>query len=835
MFNDFSTKLAINNVSVREVTEAVRRHNFEEAGGQLKTADREYTVTIMSNLEKPVQFEEMAVIERDGRIIKMKDLGHVEMMPEERQTKAYFNGQRVISIGILKQGLANPMDIANAVKNKLPELRKKLKADMSLDISFDDTKYIDVAVKQVYRTIAEAILFVTFVVLVFLTSLRASLIPLVTIPVSLVGTFFFVYLLGFTINTFSLAAMVLAVGLVVDDAIVVLENSYRYLEKGLSPFVAASQSINEIGFSVIAMTLTLAAVYAPTALAQGLTGKLMIEFSITLAISVLISGFVALTLSPMMCARMLANQKLTLPEQKLIGWLEKNIKIEERLTKLDHLYENLLRKVLSMKKNLLIGVVILGSFCFFLYNYIPKNLLPTQDKNTIIIDGEAPQSATLEFTDKYVKLLDEKLSKIPDIEKKDAKIDNITHYKIQITLKDRKKKSTSQIIKDISKIYDSIPGINARISTEDQSQIIQFAVRGNKDIEQLQNYMGLIHQNLGSSGLFQPGTLSTQRHKQEEYIIKIDEKVDALKTDPRAIADMIKSLMKGEKSTEFKKENRRYDVIVEVDQKFKKTIYDYLKIYVKTHNRNEETRIPLSELIKIESTMGYPNVLHYKKTRMVDAIYKLNAGVGLKECIKKIESVSKKVLPDDVYLEFIGKTKEFIEEGYWMVFIFALSICFIYLVLAAQFESWRDPFIIILTVPLSLAGGILGLLLLLKDPNLTLWGNIGFITLIGLITKHGIMMVDFANKLLEKNYTPTQAILEASKIRLRPILMTTSAMVLGTIPLLLAHGPTEKANNELGAVIVGGLIVGTLLTLFVIPSVYIIFKNPKTQSIDDVQ
>lgn len=828
------TKLAVNNVSVRDVIESVKKHNFELPAGQVKTQEREYTVTVVSNLEKPIQFENMTVLEKDGRIVKIKDLGRVEMIPEDKQSRSRFNGKRVISIGVLKQSISNPIDITNAIKKKLPEIRSKLKPGMILDVAYDGAQYINVSVKQVYKTIFEAILFVTIVVLLFLSSFRAALIPLITIPVSLMGTFFVIYLLGFTINMFSLAAIVLAVGLVVDDAIVVLENTYRYIEKGLKPMDAAFKGIGEVGFAIIAMTLTLVSVYAPTTLAEGFTGKLMIEFAVTLAVAVIISGFVALTLSPMMCARMLTNSKnnkhLTKYEKKALHWLETNIRVEERLNKLDNIYEKYLTRAINIKKRVVLLVCLFGACCFLLYTYIPRNLLPQEDKNTIEIVGEAPQSATLEFTDKYVKILDKKLSKFKDIEKKEAKVENINRYKINITLKDKKSKSTDAIMKDIEKMYSSISGINARIQTEDSSDILQFAVRGNKDVGQLYNYMMAIHRLLDGSGLFQStggGILTSQKQQQEEFIIKIDEKVDALKIDPKSVADIIKGLMKGEKSTMFKKENRLYDVMVEVEDIYKKTIDDYLKIYVKTHNKNEDFRIPLGELVNIESKMGYPNILHYKKTRMVDVTYKLRPGVGLPECIKKVTEISKKVLPDDVYLNFIGRTKEFMEETNTMIFIFILALCFIYLVLAAQFESWKDPFIIVLSVPLSLAGGILGILLFFQEPKITLWGNIGFITLIGLITKHGIMMVDFANKLREENskLSAINAIIQASKIRLRPILMTTSAMVLGTIPLLFVTGPTQKANNELGAVIIGGLLIGTLLTLFFVPCVYVYFKK----------
>lgn len=827
------SKLATYNVTVKEVMEAIRRHNFEVPAGQIRTGDREYTVTAVSNLEKPIEFENMTILERESHVIKIRDVGHVEMTPEEKQTRARYNGKRVINIQIFKQNFANPLSIADNIKKKLPILKNKLHSNMELEIGYDGTKFIRTSINQVYKTIIEAIIFVSLIVLFFLQSFRAAIIPFVTIPISLIGTFIVIYLFGFTINMFSLAAMVLAIGLVVDDAIVVLENIDRYIKKGLKPFDAAFKGIKEIGFAIIAMTLTLAAVYAPTALAEGLTGKLMIEFSLTLATSVIISGFVALTLSPMMCARILQTREQEEKERSkksLTGWLHRNVPIEKWLHSLEVVYEKYLNLALHKKLLVLSSSFLFAFLCFGLYQFIPKTLLPQEDKGLIDIAGEAPQTATLEFTDRYVKLLDEKLQTIPEIEKRTITIENVNRYKVNITLKDKRKRSLNSIIKSIEHLFSDISGINARVQTEDNSDMIQFALRGNKDVKQLNNYAFLLSSSLSSSGLFQTNIpLTSQKGEQEEFMITIDPKVDALKIDPRTVAEIVEGLIRGKKSTQFKKDNRLYDVMVEVEDKHRRTVEDILKIYVKPLQTNQQksVRIPLGELINIESKMGYPNILHLKKTRMVDQAFKLKSGVGLPEAVSKVKESAQKVLPEDIYLEFIGETKKFIEETNIMIFIFILALCFIYLVLAAQFESWRDPFTIILSVPLSLAGAIIALSLF-KEPKITLWANIGFVTLIGLITKHGIMIVDFANKLREENLSIQSAIIQSSKLRLRPILMTTSAMILGSVPLLFVAGPTKEANAELGAVIIGGLALGTLFTLFVVPCVYcIVTKKQK--------
>lgn len=828
-------KLAAHNMAVLDVANAIKRHNFELPAGHINSGDRQYVVTTVSNYEKAIQFEAMAVADHNGHVIRIKDLGRVEMTPEEKTTRSRFNGKQVINISINRQATANPLSIVDGVHKKMKSINSRLRTGMILEVGADYTSYIRQSINEVYKTIFEAIIFVGFVVLLFLRSWRASLIPLVTIPISLIGVFAVMYVLGFTINMMTLTAMVLAIGLVVDDAIVVLENIHRYIEKGLNPMEAAFKGVKEIAFAVIAMTLTLSAVYSPIALAEGMTGKYLLEFAITLASAVVISGFVALTLSPMMCARTLMSHKDENAERNKYAfyrWMDKYLPINHWMNIIEDFYKNTLHFVLQLKSKVLMGallsVVIIFMPPYGLYHYVPTALFPKEDRGNLTIKGNAPATSTIEFTERYVKELDKFLATIPEIKKRDIRIENTTYFTLYLTLDEKRKRSTAKIIKDIEKKFSDIIGIDARIETDEASvnQTLQFTIRGNKDVQQLEQYSHLLYYELTRSNLFLPKSpLSSQLGQSEQYIITIDPKTDAIRTDPRTVAETIQSLIKGRKAGDFKKDNRPYDVMVEVEDKNRQTIEDIKRIYIKpvsNDSRYQGLKVPLSELIHIQPKMGYSNIVHYQRTRARDQLYVLRQGANLNEAVKRVSEATKNILPEDIYSEFTGETKNYLKEGKTALVVFILAICFIYLVLAAQFESWIDPFIIVLgSVPLSLVGGFLGVSMI-SGVVMSIYTMIGFVTLIGLITKHGIMMVEFANTLREEEMlTPEEAISKASRLRLRPILMTSLAMILGVVPMLFDSGPTSTSRIELGSVIVGGLFVGTFMTLYVIPCVYV--------------
>ena len=825
-------KMASYGISVNEVFHAIRGQNMERPAGKIVSKSREYLVTTVAGLERPEQFDKMVVMSKKGHLVRFSDIGRAEISSVTAKTRSFFNGRQGVSLNITKQSNVNPIAVARAVKKQLENLKKyQIPEEISVVVSYDSTLFVERSLKEVYRTIFEAIILVTLVVLLFLKSFRAALIPLVTIPVSLIGTFTFMYLFKFSLNTFTLLAFVLSVGLVVDDAIVVLENIHRYLEQGYSKFKAAVMGIREVSFAVIAMTLTLAAVYTPVAFASGFVGKMLTEFSITLACAVIISGFAALTLSPMMCSRILKSPgeegKGSLINQKIQSFVQ----IDKFMDFLSVGYEKVLRKYLNKKWFVITLAAIFALIGAAVFKSLPSQRLPKEDTGIIRIEGHAPQSSTLEYTERYVKRADELIADIPEIESRDFHITNPT-FTGTVTLKADKKRSSDDVAKEIAKRFDTITGVDfQRIQagiggTAGSTPEVQFVVRGNKSHKELRELAKAVGLELKSSGLV-TNVLSVTQNDTEDYTITIlRDKASSLFIDHGTIADTIDVLIRGGKANTFKMDNKIYDVKLEVAGESKTTPEDILNIHIKGGERGDKL-VPLSELIQISSRSGPVEVHHYNRTRSVSVSAAMDPRHGVNDGVNKVNEVKKDILPKDVVLEFIGSTKQFLEEKSVMAMVFLMALLFIYLVMAAQFESWIDPLIILFSVPLAIISAVLTLAMI-KNGSINLYSNIGLITLIGLITKHGILMVDFANKIHLTGKSKFESIVEASLVRLRPIIMTTLAMVLGAVPLAFASGAGAETRWQLGWTIVGGMTFGTIFTLFVVPVFYIIMSRKRT-------
>jgi multidrug efflux pump len=842
-------RLAAYGITVSEVLTALKRQSIEKPAGKLISRDREYLVTTVANLEKPEEFENMVVTTRKNHLVRLRDIGRAEITSNDKKTRTRYNGKPGISIGVIKQSTSNPIDVARGVKTALESISKHLPEEMSIHVGSDRTVYIEKSIKEVYKTIFEATVLVILVVFLFLRSVRASLIPLVTIPVSLIGALFIMYLLGFSINMFTLMAMVLAIGLVVDDAIVVLENIYSYLEEGYQPFEAAVKGIREISFAVIAMTLTLAAVYAPVSLAQGLTGKLLTEFSITLAGAVIISGFAALTLSPMMCARMLKSHQKNLdhpPKQlELLSSLNPFRNLINKFTsdawlvKIETTYDRYLRLSLSYRQYVVIGAFVFAAIGFIVHRNLPSELTPKEDQGWISLEGQSPQTATLEYTERYVNKIDEILEGVPEIERRVTQIVNPT-FDGSIQLKNDRDRTTDEVTQELRKKFEDISGIEIKINSGssgisgDDTRAVQFVIRGNKTYRELKDVAHNITAALYMSGKVM-GVTSEIRGDTEDFTVTIiRDKVSSLNIEPATIAETIDALIRGRKANTFKRENKLYDVKVEVENSARASPHDITNLFIKAGDK-DGTLVPLSELVKVHSRAGPIEIHHHNRTRAITVNAFLKPGNSVGEGVEMVSKIASDVMPSDARIDFIGDTKRFLTESKTMQFIFALALCFIYLVMAAQFESWRDPFIIILSVPLSLAGAIMTLSVI-DGGTLNLYSNIGLVTLIGLITKHGILMVDFANSLRdERNYTLIDSIIEACRMRLRPILMTTFAMVLGALPLAFAGGAGAESRRQLGWVIVGGMTIGTVFTLFVVPAFYTYLSAKKRKPLANLQ
>ncbi|MBX3457242.1 MAG: efflux RND transporter permease subunit [Candidatus Paracaedibacteraceae bacterium] len=822
-------------ITVTEVIQAIRQQNVEKPAGKLISKDREYLVTTVAGSETPEEFAQLPIANKDGTLIMLKDIGKAEMSTMDTKTKTYFNGKLGVSISVFKQSTANPVDVARRLRAAMPKIQEHIPDDMTLRIGSDTARFIEDALNRIQQTLFEAFIFVTLVVFLFLRSARASVIPLVTIPISLIATFFVMYLLNFSINTLTLMAMVLAIGLVVDDAIVVLENIYRRIEQGEKPLIAAVRGMREITFAVIAMTLTLAAVYTPFALITGTVGKTFTEYAITLAVAVIFSGFAALTLSPMMCSRLLGHDEDTIGSKSANWWtsFKNKIRTDIWLDKSEVLYRDYLAKAIDKPKNLLITTAIFCALGIAAFFSLPREFFPYEDQGKIYIDGQSSPSSTLEFTDRYVKQIDDILAQIPEVVRRVVNIKNPT-YDIVVELDRSRGRSTQQVVEEIRKKLEIVPGVSVKFGSmggaAETNNTVQFIVGANKTIKEIKGYAEVMKDNLYANPDIVQYILSTPLPDTEEYKLTIRRnKASSLGVDPGAIADTIDALVRGRKAGTFKRQNRLYDVMVEVIDEARQTPNDITNLFMKANDK-KGTLVPISELIDVNSATGSSQIFRYNKNRSVSMTAVLNRGIGLTEGIGLVSQIRKNDLPKDVRVEFIGETRKYIDESQSILLIVGLALAFIYLVLAAQFESWVDPFIILLSVPLSVAGGLITLALV-QDGTLNVYSQIGLVTLIGLITKHGILIVDFTNKLRDDGQSKVEALIHACELRLRPILMTTFAMVLGAVPLALATGAGSESIRQIGFVIVGGMSFGTIFTLFILPLVYLIISPNKRKII----
>ncbi len=827
--------LAEYGITVSDVLFQIKKQNIEKPAGKLISKDRQYSVTTIASLEKPEEFNNLVIANRKDFLVRLSNIGHAEIDSDDRRTKTLFNGASGISISVVKQTDANPIDVARGVKKSMDKISKSLPEDVSVAVASDITTFIEQSINEVYKTLAEATLLVVAVVIFFLRSFRSSIIPLVTIPVSLIGVLFLMYLLGFSLNSLTLMAMVLAIGLVVDDAIVVLENIHRNQEKGMDSFTAAFKGIKEISFAIVAMTLTLVAVYAPIALAKGQIGKYLTEFSITLAGAVILSGFAALTLSPMMCARMLRKKThdtkdIPLEKTKLRKWFED----DSWMQNIEKRYEEILRNIMPKRLRTVIISVCAAAFGFLVYNFLPAETVPYEDQGYIHIQGQAPQSATLAYTERYIKQMDDAIRKIPEVERNVINITNPT-FDSYVRLSTDRTRSTEQVATQIRENLIPVTGIETRVTTGNSGSggggtTVEFVIRANKNSKELRDASRGLFEAMHQSGMFKTVYNDSRGDVADYTITVLRDKISSLMIEPDAIAETIDTLIRGRRANYFKKDNKMYEVRIQVNNESRQSPEDINRLFIKAGDR-DGTLVPLSELVEINTRSGPVEIHRTNRMRSVMLAGVLKEEFSLRDGIEFVERESKNTLPADYRIDFLGEAKRYLTEGPIMQLVFGLAIAFIYLVMAAQFESWRDPFIIMLTVPLSLTGAVLTLSFL-NGGSLNLYSNIGLITLIGLITKHGILMVDFANKLRdEKKISISEAIIKASKLRLRPILMTTFAMVLGALPLALADGAGSESRRQLGWVIVGGMMIGTLFTLFVVPAYYSYFARKERESV----
>ena len=814
-------RLAALKLTTQDVEDALRRQNLEVPAGRIESRQREFNVTARTDLNTEAQFGEIVLRTANNFTIKLKDVARIEQAPASERSVVRLNGQPAVSAGIIRNATANPLNISEGVREAMPKIQADLPQGLTFMIANDNSVFIDRSIKAVYKTTAEAVVLVALVVFVFLRTLRASIIPLVTIPVSLIGVFSIMAASGFTINTLTLLSLVLAIGLVVDDSIVVLENVFRHIEEGLTPLKAALKGAKEVGFAVVAMTLTLAAVFAPLAFTPGRTGRLFVEFALTLAGAVIVSGFVALTLTPMMCSKLLRHE----PDPT---WFDRGM--ERVLVGITRGYEVMLGWILGQRWIVLLVMLACGGGSAWLYTSARSELAPLEDRGVILTTVNAPDGSTLEYTTRYLRAIERITSDYKEFDRTFVVAGNPTVAQGSVILRavpwEEREKSTLQIARELGPRVGGLPGVNAFPITPPslgqgfRDRPINFVVVTNDSYENLSRVaQAMVAEMAKNPGLVAPDV--DLRLNKPEIFLEVDrERAADAGVSVEQVARMVETMLGGRAVTRYKREADQYDVLVQTTPSGRTTPEDIERLFVRARG---DTMVPLSSLVKIRESVSPRELNHFNQRRSVTITANLAPGYSLGEGLDFMDQTAARVLKPGYATELNGVSREFRASSGALVVVFVLALLFIFLVLAAQFESFVDPFIIMLSVPLSMVGALGAMHL--TGGTLNVYSQIGLVTLVGLITKHGILIVEFANQMRQQGLDVRHATIQGASLRLRPILMTTGAMVLGAIPLALSTGAGAESRQQIGWVIVGGMSVGTLLTIFVVPTVYTLFAR----------
>ncbi|TFL13321.1 efflux RND transporter permease subunit [Pusillimonas caeni] len=809
-------KLAAYRLTVQDIEDALRSQNVMIPAGRIESEMREFSVVSTTDLQTVEQFRDVIVANEQGYSVRMSDVADVQIGPADERIMARFNGSDGLLIGITKQSTANPLDLSKAMRSEVELINEGLPQGMSIDVAYDSSVFIEESIKSVYHTIGEAIVLVILVIFFFLRSVRASLIPIVTIPVSLIGAFGIMFFLGFSINTLTLLSMVLAIGLVVDDAIVVLENIYRHIEEGKTRLEAAFIGSKEIGFAIVAMTLTLVTVYAPLAFATGRTGRLFIEFALTLAGAVLVSGFVALTLTPMMCATILRHQS---------GHGRLYTFIENLLVGLTDRYQRSLKLALRHRAIVLVLGLLVALASGVLFKTVKSELAPVEDRGVIYGIVTAPDGSTLDYTLQSMRRIEAMYADIPEASGNQTVIGFPTVVDgfaiLRLKHWNERDKSQQSIAAELRPRFDALPGVRAfptnpaSLGQRATSKPIEFVLLSQASYPEMAQLSDAFMARLAEYPGLQNIESDLRLNTPELQVLVNRDRLADVGVDVGTVGRTLESMLGGRQVTRFRDGGEQYDVIVQVKKEDRADPRDIADIYVRTRDGGMGQ---LSNFLDVNESVSPQSLNHFNRLRAVKIQAAVAPGYALGEVLDHMNAVAAEMLPETVQTDLDGQSREFRDSSGNIYLVFLMALVFIYLVLAAQFESWRNPLIIMLSVPLSMTGALLALWL--SGGTLSIYSQIGLITLVGLITKHGILIVEFATQLRAEGMEKLDAVIQASILRLRPILMTTGAMVLGVLPLAYASGAGAESRQQIGWVLVGGLCLGTILTLYVVPVAY---------------
>ncbi len=811
--------MAARSVTAVDILNAIQNSNFLSAPGSTKNEYYAYSIEAKTTLQDPLAFGEMPIRGDGDSVIRLRDVAKIELAAASTDIRVQFDGRDGVFLGIFPTPEANPLDVAAGVRKELTAIQADIPEGMQITLLYDSTEAISASIDEVLKTIAEAAGIVVLVILLFLGSFRTVVIPIVTIPLSLIGVCFLMWAVGYSLNTLTLLAMVLSIGLVVDDAIVVVENIHRHVEEGVEPLAAAIQGMRELSGAVVAMTITLAAVFAPIGFTTGVTGSLFREFALTLAGAVVISGFIALTVSPMMSARLLTRGG------------SRFARIVDRVFEaIGNWYERRLSGSLRLRPLTLLIVAALIGTTAFLFLHTSSELAPEEDQGALFSLVTGPQYATLPYTTLFLDEIDKRTKDIPEV---------TTRFSVAGTgaansafaawvLKPwaERTRSQAEVQQEIQPRLNTIAGLQAFVFAIPSlpgtggGLPISFVIQSTDSAERVFEQAEAIRGQAMASGKFIVVQDSLSFDKPQVSVLIDRQRAASLGVSVADIANTLTLLVGENGVSKFDSDARAYDIIPQVPQRYRFNPESLGTFFVRSQSG---AMVPLSSVVTLDTQASAPAIEQFNQLNSATLSGLPRPGVTTGDALKTLQDIAAAQLPKGYFIQYAGQSRTEIEAGNTLVIAFALAIVVIYLVLAAKFESFRDPLIIMMAVPLSLFGALVPLNLGLSTINI--YTQVGLITLVGLITKHGILMVEFANQQREaRGVDRRTAIIEAARIRLRPILMTTFAMVLGVLPLILSSGAGAKARFSMGLVIATGMSVGTIFTLFVVPMFYTILS-----------
>ena len=819
-------KLAARNLSVSDVESALKAENIELPAGRLESNTRLFQARVDRNFKKPEDFKKLVLKEgSDGYLVRLEDVARVELGVEEDRTFFRGNGISMVGIGTIKQSTANTIEVSRNVKALTEKLNKSLPEGMSIEQSYDSSIFIEASIKEVYITLFIAIACVILVIYLFLGTIRATLVPAVAVPVSIVATFMLIYAFGFSINLLTLLALVLAIGLVVDDAIVMLENIVRHMrEYGETPLVASYRGAREVGFAVIATTLVLIAVFVPITFLEGDIGRLFTEFALTISAAVGFSSLIALTLSPVIASKFLSTQ--TSKPNGLVRFMDSFLKY------LRTFYLKLLGKMLKLPLLVILLFFILLGMIAWVYPQVKQEFIPKEDRGAFFIMVNGPEGATHKYMEEYMTEIEQRLMDYVK-EKQVSRLlvrtprgfDGLSNFNdgmVIVLLEDwSKRRPATKIMTEIREQLSDLPGV--RVFTVMRQGLggraqkpVQF-VLGGATYEELAQWRDILFEKISENNPGLIGLDSSYKETRPQIDFKINyDRAAELGVSIEEIGTTLETMMGGRRVTTFLDRGEEYDVIVEGERSQQRSFDQVKNIYVRSDRTG--SMIPLSNLVTIREYGAAKSLTRYNRIRAITLEANLKEGYRLDEALTYLNGMVKKHLPETAIVDYKGQSRDFIKSGSSIVFVFLLGLVVVFLVLAAQFESYIHPFVIMLTVPLAMGGGLFGLYI--TDSSLNIYSQIALIILVGLSAKNGILIVEFANQLRDRGIEFSQALIQAAEIRFRPILMTGLTTIAGAIPLVVSSGAGSETRLVIGIVILSGVSAATIFTLFIVPVAY---------------